>query len=144
MHRAPARSGGGPRPVSRPGVSGNGDSGFMSPFQPPPGYDDLAADVDRDAWHEITVAGDVWHVKVPDATAVHVLTIATSRHQKDNRRKLRATHDFIQRYMRPEDFLYMLSRMANPDDKCPDLLDDMLAGIATVGTARPFLRSRVW
>lgn len=87
----------------------------------------------------ITVGDQQWRVKRPGPQALHVFTIATSGHQTDSLIRSSAIRDFVARHMHPDDYMRALLTMVDPAggmDK--DTFYDILRGIATVGTARPF------
>ena len=141
MHRPRPAAGGGARSVPHPGTSGGAQGPtFISPFQPPAGYDDLAADVDPLGWKHIEVAGFSFRVRSPQPEAITVLAVAWSKYQRSKSIKTETLVDFVSRYTHPDDLAPVLMAMADPDDERFDTeqFHDLVKGIATVGTARPF------
>lgn len=143
MHRAGSSRGSSARPVPHPGVNGadRNTPTFISPFQPPTGHHDLAADLDPGGWKNVTVAGYPFRVKTPQPQAVSVLSFAWSQHQRNTAIAHETMVDFVTHHTHPDDLGAVLPRMADPDDESfgMDEFTELVKQIVTVGTARPFL-----
>jgi hypothetical protein len=148
MHRPARNVGGASRAVPHPGVGGgaNSEPTFVSPFQPPPAHDDLAADTEPHGWKSVHVGDFHFRVRSPQPEAIHVLSMAWSQHQKSERISTGTLMDLVARYTHPDDLAVALMAMADPDDGRfgTEEFHDLVKGIVTVGTARPFWPSLVW
>lgn len=141
--RAPARSGGGGRTVSRPGVSADGKgSNFQSPYQPPPSHTDLTGDIaalDPNAWQMVHVADRFWRVKMPTPNALGLL--AEIIEQKGGA-QLQAMNMFLSNHLHPDDMAEMLGKLTDPEDPFGAAeYQELYRATVTVGTARPFSQS---
>lgn len=143
VHR-PARSvgGAGGRPVSRPGVSGDGKSNFQSPYQPPPARLDLAGDVaalQPDAWQIVHAAELFWRVRPPAPAELEALTAIP---ELSGGAQVQAMNSFLARNMHPDDIALMLEKMTDPDDSFgTQEYQAVYRAVVTAGTARPFWQS---
>jgi hypothetical protein len=148
MHRATTPRGGTARSVPHPGVNGadKNTPTFISPYQPPPSYDDFAADIDPTGWKRVEVAGFPFRVKTPQPQAIDVLSFAWSKHARSDKIAHQSLIDFVARYTHPEDLAEVLGIMADPDDARFEVeqFHELVKQIATVGTARPFWPSLGW
>lgn len=127
------------RVVSRPGVSAEGASGFVSPFQPPPAIPDLMADIanlDPNAWHVVIVRDTAWRVKVPSPTALGMVSEIGSL---SGGARIQAISSYLQIHLHPDDLRQMLRRMLTPKDAFDaNAWTELYRAAVTVGTARPF------
>src|SRR5690606_8743155 len=134
---------------------------LSSPYQPPPGYDDLGAQVsdielvttaplDTSTGgcsypHSLEVAGEVYRVRTPRPEALHAFTTAVSPHVKGVRLKNDMTQHFVGNHTHPEDFERVVFRMMDPEDRfTKDDLATLMKSIMTLGTARPIRPSSHW
>lgn len=151
-----------PRVAGRPAAGANNNTPkFESPYQPPPGNDDLATQVtdlhtrrEEKTFglktpptghlyrHTITTAGEEYRVKTPRPEALHTLTAAVSPHIKDTRLQNDMVQLFVSNHMQPDDFERIIFRMMDPDDAfTKDDLGQLMRSITTLGTARPTVPS---
>lgn len=143
MHRGGggARGGAG-RAAPHPGTGGSTKPTFQSPYQPPPGSADLAADtlsVTTDDWQVVHVCGEFWRVKTPSSSSLGLLAeIVDSK----GAHQVKTVNMFLAAHMHPEDMARMLERMIDPEDVFgPTDYTELYRSAVTVGTARPFSRS---
>lgn len=151
------------RPVAgrRTTGAGNGQpSGpkFESPYQPPPGYDDLGsqtaalalpenscgleATLDGHFRHGVELAGETYRVRTPRPEALHAFTSAVSPHVKDARVKNNHIELFVRSHTHPEDFERIVYRMIDPEDNfTKEDLGSLMRSIMTLDTARPTVPS---
>jgi hypothetical protein len=132
--------------VSRPGTSSSAESHFVSPFQPPSGAEDMAADLravlDPEGWNVIHVAGHYWRVRHPNADALAQLNEIMDHKGGE---QIQAINAFLARHLHPEDMSYMLFRMTDPDDSFSSTdYQALYRQVVTCGTARPFWLCSDW
>lgn len=133
------------RTVSRPGVSADGKSTFVSPYQPPPATVDFEGDISLlsgTGGYTLVHVGDYfWRVRVPGPDALRDLnTIATA----SGGEQIKAINGFLQRHLHPDDFPRLLDRLMSPDDTFDaEQYMSLYRQAVTVGTARPFRLSSV-
>lgn len=112
-------------------------SSAPSPFPPPPGDTDLAAQSDPGRWHDFTVAGIALRGRVPAPTALHVLTTATSPHVRGEIQN-DMTWLFLRDHLHPDSLDAVQYALVDPDSGWTIArLGEVIRGIATLGTARP-------
>lgn len=155
------------RPVAGRRTTGAGSgqpSGpkFESPYQPPPGYDDLGSQTsalavrdnnsvtgtevnptsDGHFRHGVELAGETYRVRTPRPEALHAFTTAVSPHVKDARVKNNHIELFVRSHTHPEDFERIVFRMIDPEDNfTKEDLGSLMRSIMTLDTARPTVPS---
>lgn len=118
-------------------------------FEAPTGFDDLMSQVDDilhggDRWHTLTVEGMTLRVKKPAPTAIKALNAATGKGSSAELRKDSMTL-FVQHHLHPADWEMMLVWMMDPEQSFSTAtLGEVMRRIATLGTARPTVRSSRW
>lgn len=149
-----------PRTVDTGATSG---PRFESPYQPPPGNDDLGAQVvdlaerrerrqntssletptgGHSFRYVVEAAGESYRARMPRPEALHALTSAVSPHVKDIRLQSDMVQLFVANHVLAEDFERILYRMMDPDDSfTKDDLGQLMRTITTLGTARPTVPS---
>ena len=114
-------------------------SNAPSPFPPPPGDDDLAAQSDPDRWHDFTIGGITLRGRVPPPQALHVLRTATSGHVRAEV-QTDMTWLFLRDHLDEPSVDRIMAAMIDPDTTWDmTRLGEVIRAIATLGTARPFV-----
>ncbi|TCN51772.1 hypothetical protein EV641_109163 [Rhodococcus sp. SMB37] len=118
-------------------------------FEAPTGFDDLISQVEDileggDRWHTITVEGATLRVRKPQPTAIKALNAATGKGSSAELRKDSMTL-FVQHHLHPADWEMILVWMVDPEQSFSAAsLGEVMRRIATLGTARPTVRSSRW
>lgn len=118
---------------------GDAPVGFVSPFQPPAAFDDLAGDItmaDPNAWQVRHVGGLFWRLRPPQTTSLDLLArIAQSK----GGAQLVLINEFLLLHLHPDDAASLVTRMVDPDDGFGTAeYQELYRAAVTVGTARPF------
>lgn len=128
-------------------------------FDPPPGNEDLLAQVEEIerlnvgveandpnppsvGYRFVEIAGENIEVRVPNPKSLAVFTAAISKHASKN-----LQNDmiglFVRRHVSTKSYEHMIYRMMDPDDEFEMRhFGELMRSIATVGTARPTGPSR--
>lgn len=152
------------RSTPTPSSGGSNTPRFESPYQPPPGHPDLAAQV-VDLQHRrtqrwktrntletpttghshpftITMAGEHYKVRNPRPEALHAFTEATGPHIKDTRLRNDMIQLFLANHLEPDGFERIIYRLMDPDDEVDrDDLGNLMRDIVTLATNRPTVPS---
>lgn len=134
------------RAASHPGTgsgSANGDSGFISPFQPPPGQHDLGGDIARlsaGEWQAVVVGDLVWRARPGSSRQIGDLVEAL---ESEGSARILAMARYLIEHMERDDLVRLLLRLMDEDDTVvtTEYFYKLWRAIVTVGTARPFLPS---
>lgn len=134
-------------------TAGTGNS-TSTPYVPvnttPSGVDDLAAQSDAAElrrggdtrpWHSVAVGDLVLHARTPLPAALHAFQAAVSPHNRSERLRQELTAGFVARHLRPDSYEMLLVAMIDPTRERVEITD-VLEALTTLGTARPFVRSR--
>lgn len=119
---------------------------FESPFKPPPGFDDLIADIEQDPDYpySATVGNQLFRFHRAQPKGLAALVSAQSQYNTNDQVRLRQLIMFIHRHTHPDDVAKMMIRLIDDDTFGIPQLDDLMRAIVKAGTARPTRPSSPW
>ncbi len=112
---------------------------FESPFKPPPGVEDLIADMEQDTGfpYRTTVGGIEFRYRVPGSRTLLAFVAAQSEHNHNKDIRVQQMALFVHGNIHPEDAAELMYRLIDDDDFGETELKTLLRRIGTAGTARP-------
>lgn len=119
---------------------------FESPFKPPPGVEDLIADMEQGTEFRFSteVGGLTFRYRVPQPRALLAFVAAQREHNHNDDIRAQQMAMFVHANIHPDDAAELMMHLIDDDDFGVDELWSLVRRIGRAGTARPTGRLSHW